>query len=45
MFIKENLRTFDLKSLGKFHVIHINVPWEEYYPKFTTKKPDFWNWE
>jgi len=30
MYIKADLKTFDLKQLGQFDVIVIDPPWEEY---------------
>jgi hypothetical protein len=33
MHIKADLRSFDLASLGKFDVIHIDPPWKEYKKK------------
>lgn len=33
MFIKDDLKTFNLGSIGKFDVILIDPPWEEYYAK------------
>lgn len=30
-YLKTNLKSFDLSSLGKFDVILIDPPWEEYY--------------
>lgn len=31
MYLKTDLKTFDLSSLGKFDVILIDPPWEDYY--------------
>lgn len=33
MFLKKNLKEFDLASLGKFDVILMDPPWEEYYKR------------
>lgn len=34
-YIKADLKTFDLKTLGKFDVILMDPPWEEYSKRFT----------
>lgn len=33
MYIKADLKTFDIKQLGKFDVILVDPPWEEYYKR------------
>ena len=40
MYLKENLKTFDLQKLGKFDVILIDPPWEVY-----GKKDEPWSFE
>lgn len=48
MYLKTDLKTFDLKNLGvKFDVILIEPPLEEYFKgtSSTAGGGNFWNWE
>lgn len=48
MYLKADLKTFDLKNLGvKFDVILIEPPLEEYFrgSSSTTSASNFWNWD
>lgn len=46
MYLKTDLRSFDLKNLGvKFDVILIEPPLEEYYRGTSSTPGNFWNWD
>lgn len=46
MYLKTDLKTFDLTTLGKFDVILIDPPWEDYVVKDGVKTSDnFWSYE
>lgn len=46
MYLKADLKTFDLKNLGvKFDVILIEPPLEEYFRGSSSTPGNFWNWE
>jgi len=46
MYLKADLKTFDLKNLGvKFDVILIEPPLEEYFRGTSSTPGNFWNWD